>query len=266
MKTTGNIFSGLFDSHAHLCDGQFDSDRDELIGKLTENGIEYVVNVADNLDSSYQCLKLANKYQNIFATAGFHPHNASQFQDNYLKEFVELLKNEKIVAVGEIGLDYHYNFSPKEMQITVFKEMLKLALESEKPFIIHNRKSEEDLIPVLKETGKSSFSGIIHCFDSNEENLKIFLDLGFYISFSGMITFKKSDEIRKMVAYVPLDKLLIETDCPYLAPDPKRGKRNEPALLKYVAMKVSEIRNCSYEDIVLQTKQNACSCYGISNK
>ena len=256
-----NIY--FIDSHAHLDAEQFDKDRDDLICSLEDNRIEKVVTIGDNLENSRKAVKIAEKFPAVFSTIGVHPHYAKDFSDEIFFEFDELIKHPKVVAVGEIGLDYHYEFSKKEIQKKVFKRFIEYAVKSDKPVVIHNRDSDDDLLSILKESGINQFSGIIHCFQSDMDMVKKLLDYGFYISFSGLITFKNAENLRKIVAYVPLNRLLIETDSPYLAPEPKRGKRNEPAFVKYVAQKIAEIKNITLAEVAEQTIKNTRTVYKI---
>jgi TatD DNase family protein len=251
------------DSHAHLVDERFAPDREEVIRALPEKGIEFVITVGDDIENSQRSLELANEHDSLYCTAGFHPHYAAQYSDESRKRLLQLLKEPKVKALGEIGLDYHYLFSPADIQKKVFKELLHLGLENNKPIIIHNRKSDADLLSILRETGCSSFKGIIHCFDSDIVFARQCLDLGFSVSFSGMITFTKSMQLLEAVAFVPLDRLLIETDAPYLTPSPMRGKRNEPAFVRYVGEKVAQIKKIPVEEVFEETKKNASLIYDL---
>ncbi len=251
------------DSHAHLDVEQFENDRDTLIQSFPENNIETVITVADSLTSSKDALLLANKYPYLYATAGVHPHNAASYSEDQEPVLKTLLSENKVVAVGEIGLDYHYEFSKKEVQKDIFAKMLTLAKETDKPVVIHNRKSDDDLVAILKDFLPLKGRGVIHCFDSNIDLAKKVLDMGFYISFSGIVTFKKSLELQDVAKFVPLENMLIETDSPYLAPHPKRGTRNTPLNVRYVAEKIAELKNIPLEQVAKQTKQNTYNLFKI---
>jgi TatD DNase family protein len=244
------------DSHAHLTAEAFDNDRDIIISKLEENNIETVITVADSPDCFNLIKDLTDKYPFIYGTSGYHPHYADNFKNSDIIEIKQMFKNPKIKALGEIGLDYHYTFSNRENQINLFQTLLNTATELNKPVIIHNRKSSEDMLSILNEFASKNIKGIIHCFDSDIKTAKKFLDMGFYISFSGIVCFKNSSDLRKVAEYVPLNRLLIETDCPYLAPPPNRGKRNEPAFVKYVAKEIAAIKKLNIQEIAGETKKN----------
>ena len=249
------------DSHAHLHDSKFDADRESLIRSLNEKAVRFTVIVAEDLKTSHEVLSLSQKFPDLLLPAlGCHPHHAGEWKEEQQPEFENLISRPEVVAVGEIGLDYHYDFSPKENQKKVFRIFLELAKKLHKPVIIHNRKSDEDLLSVLSETA-SSYQGVIHCFDSTVESAKAFLDMGFMISFSGLVTFDKTGKLREAVEYVPLDRLLIETDSPYLAPHPFRGKRNEPSYVIKVAEKIAEIKKCSLETVAEKTLFNTLSLF-----
>lgn len=255
----------LFDSHAHLYDAKFSSDRESLISGLRENNINHVMVPAEDAESSLKVMELACKYENIYCAIGLHPHHSVKFEDSMLEFFSSILQNKRIRAIGEIGLDYHYDFSPPEVQKKVFERFVSLAIETEKPVIVHNRKSEDDLISILLNTGANKIHGVIHCFDSDIETARKILDMGLMISFSGLVTFGKNDKLSEAVKYVPMDRMIIETDSPYLAPHPFRGKRNEPGYIKYVAAKIAEIKNISFDEVASITNANACSLFGIGN-
>ncbi|MBN2144336.1 MAG: TatD family hydrolase [Candidatus Aureabacteria bacterium] len=262
METTDTLIKTA-DSHAHLLDERFDDDRNDIIKTLPAKGIQFVVTIGDDIENSERSLALSRDWDSLYCTAGFHPHNAASYSDESGNRLRQLLQEPKVRAIGEIGLDYHYAFSPPEIQKKIFRQMLEIALEMNKPVVIHNRKSDSDLISILSESRYSPLSGIIHCFDSDTSFAKSCLDKGFYISFSGIITFTRSRLLLDALLYVPLDRLLIETDCPYLAPSPLRGRRNEPAFVRYVGEKVAEIKNLPVKDVFEQTMHNACLIYGI---
>lgn len=249
------------DSHAHLHDHKFDPDRESLICSFIERSVQFTVIVAEDLKTSHEVLSLSEKFPALLLPAlGCHPHHAAEWKDADLAEFENLISKPEVVGVGEIGLDYHYDFSPKEAQKKVFRLFLELAKKLHKPVIIHNRKSDEDILRILSEVA-SSHQGVIHCFDSTVDSARAFLDKGFMISFSGLITFDKTGRLRQAVEYVPLDRMLIETDSPYLAPHPFRGKRNEPPYVVKVAEKIAEIKNCPLETVAEKTLSNTLSLF-----
>lgn len=246
----------LVDSHCHLDDPVFDVDFDAVIQRAKAQDISHIMTVSTDLKQAPRLMEITQQYPFIFTTMGIHPHHA---QDYYpmpdLKDQLRTLcRHSKVVGIGETGLDYYYNNSPKEAQIEVFKTHLQLSLELDLPVIIHTRDAEADTLEVIRRY--PGVKGVFHCFSGSKELAMQALELGFYISFSGIITFKKADELREICAYVPLDRLLVETDAPYLAPIPHRGRRNEPAHTRLTAEKVSEIKEVSFEKIAHHTTAN----------
>ncbi len=249
------------DSHAHLHDQKFDPDRELIIHSLREKDVRYTVIVAEDLKTSHEVLSLSEKFPDILLPAlGCHPHHAAEWKEGDLAGFEKLISKPEVVGVGEIGLDYHYDFSPKDAQKKVFRLFLELAQKVHKPVIIHNRKSEEDMFRILNEVA-SSYQGVIHCFDSTVDSARVFLDMGFMISFSGLVTFDKTGRLKEAVEFVPIDRMLIETDSPYLAPHPFRGKRNEPSHVARVAEKIAEIKKCPLETVAEKTLSNTLSLF-----
>jgi TatD DNase family protein len=244
----------LIDTHAHL-----DSldDVPGSIARARENGIEKIIAVSSDLASSRHTISISEEYENVFAAVGVHPHAARNADDNSLLEIEQLTGKDKIVAVGETGLDYHYMNSEKDAQITSLKKQIGIAYRASLPLVIHVRDADRYLIQILKSESVSERAGVIHCFTGNYETAKCYLDIGFYISFSGIVTFKRSEDIRDAAKRIPGDRILIETDSPYLAPVPLRGKINEPANVKYVAEMVAETRGISLEEIAELTTGNA---------
>lgn len=250
------MINKLIDSHTHLDDNRFDNDRTEIINNLKENGIELVLNPGADLATSKKAVKLADDYSFIYAAVGCHPHETKDMNDDSMNIFRDMSKNKKVIAIGEIGLDYYYDNSDRETQRIWFREQIKLAYELDLPYIVHDRDAHEDLFKIMKEEANSSTRGILHCYSGSVEMAKEFIKLGFYISLAGPVTFKKA-KTPKMVAYeIPLDKLLIETDAPYLTPEPYRGKRNEPKYVRYVAEEIANIRNVSFDVIAENTNKN----------
>lgn len=253
MEEKINMF---IDSHAHLDDERFEGDRDELIRSLKERGIELVLNPGADLITSRNAVELSRKYECIYAAVGCHPHDSKDMTDETIDIFAVMAKQNKVLAIGEIGLDYYYDNSDRDTQKKWFREQINLAKQLDLPYIVHDRDAHEDVLRIMKEEHYSGTRGILHCFSSSVEMAREFIKLGFMISLGGPVTFKKS-KIPKMVAQeIPLEHLLIETDSPYLAPEPFRGKRNEPLYVKYVAEEIARIKNISVDIVAEQTNKN----------
>ncbi len=250
----------IFDSHAHYDDAQFDEDRDTLLAYLHENGVDFITNIGCDVKTSESSVKLAEKYPFIYAAVGFHPQEAKSFDESSYERIKELLSHPKVVALGEIGLDYHYPDVPKEMQKEVFEKQLMLAEEMDKPVIIHSRDASQDTLEIIK---KYKPRGVVHCFSGSAETAEEYIKIGMYIGITGVVTFKNARKTVEVVKVVPNNRLLIETDCPYLAPAPMRGKRCDSSLLKYTAEKIAEIKGTAVEHIYSATFQNAKTLYGI---
>ncbi|HCX62634.1 MAG TPA: hydrolase TatD [Clostridiales bacterium] len=246
----------LIDSHAHLDDDRFDSDRTEIINKLKDDGIELILNPGADLATSKKAVKIADEYSFIYAAVGCHPHDSKYMNDETMGVFRELSKNKKVIAIGEIGLDYYYDNSDRETQKKWFREQIKLANELDMPYIVHDRDAHEDLFKIMKEEAKSNTRGVLHCYSGSVEMAKEFIKLGFCISLAGPVTFKKAKTPKMVAKKIPLDKLLIETDSPYLTPEPYRGRRNEPKFVRYIAEEIANIRNVSLGVIIESTNQN----------
>lgn len=253
----------LIDSHAHLDDRRFDRDRDMIIKNLQSNGIELVINIGADLQSSIASVSLAEKYHNIYAAVGIHPHSAKDVDESTLEILKSFASREKVVAIGEIGLDYHYDNSPRDDQKKWFREQLKLAKEVDLPVVIHTRDAAQETFDILKEAQDGNLRGVLHCYSGSPEMTLEYVKLGFYISLAGPITFKNSRVSREVAKVVPLDKLLIETDCPYLTPEPYRGKRNEPIFVKYVGGTIADIRGITYEELAKATNRNTKELFKI---
>lgn len=251
----------FFDSHAHYDDERFNEDRDEILNLIKENKITKVVNIGADMPSSKNAIELAKKYDFIYASVGVHPHEAESMTNENLIEIKDLAKTEKVVAIGEIGLDYYYDNSPRDKQRYWFEKQLELAKKIDMPVVIHTRDATEDTISILKNANHNSC--VIHCFSGSKETAKIMLNLGYYISFAGPVTFKNAKGILDVVKYVPDDRFFIETDCPYLAPEPNRGKRNNSVYMIDTAKKIAEIRGVSLEHIAKITYENASRFYRI---
>ena len=253
----------LIDSHVHLDDIKFDGDRHILIENFKNNNIELVINIGADLKSSVASVDLANKYSNIYAAIGVHPHSAKEVNTMVMEQLKELALNEKVIAIGEIGLDYYYDNSPRDIQRKWFIEQLKLAKELDLPVIIHTRDAMGETFDILKNNQNGNVRGVLHCYSGSPEMALEYIKMGFYISLGGPVTFKNARLVREVAEAVPLDKLLIETDCPYLTPEPYRGKRNEPVYVKYVAEKIAEVKKISYDELVKATNRNTKKLFGI---
>jgi TatD DNase family protein len=252
----------LVDSHAHIELKDFNKDRDDVIHRARENGIDYIVTVGIELNDCRRAVSVAESYEMVFASVGIHPHFAKAIDDRTYDALRELAKHEKVVAYGEIGLDFFRNISPREVQIQRFKEQLELAHELDLPVIIHDREAHKEIMEIL-EPWNGDQRGIIHCFSGDYAMAKRCLDWGYYISVPGTVTYKNSSILRDVVRKVPLERLLVETDCPFLTPDPKRGKRNEPANVVLTARKVADIKGVPFEEVCRITSANAMDLLGI---
>lgn len=259
----------LFDSHAHLDDEKFDEDREELIKVIHQEGIEKFVSAGYNLESSKKAIDLAKKYECIYATVGISPNDVPQTEEELWKMLAQMeemaRQNSKVVAIGEIGLDYHWNTENKEWQKKAFIEQIKIANKLNLPIQIHTREAVMDTLEILKQN-KVNQKGIFHCCPLNRELVKEGLKLGFYISFAGPVTFKNSKNADEIIEMVPDDKMLIETDSPYLSPEPLRGRRNDPRNVKYIAKKVADVKGLSLEEVAKITYENAEKIFEIEDK
>lgn len=253
----------LIDSHVHLDDQRFDKDRDLLIKNLRNNGIEMVINIGADLQTSIASVSLAEKYDNIYAAVGVHPHSAKEVDNSTIEILKTFAKRDKVVAIGEIGLDFYYDNSPRDIQRKWFKEQLALAKEVDLPVVIHTRDAAQETFDILKEAQDGSLRGVLHCYSGSPEMALEYIKMGFYISLAGPVTFKNARVSREVAKVVPLDKLLIETDCPYLTPEPYRGKRNEPIFVRYVAGTIAETRGISFEELAKVTNRNTKDLFRI---
>ncbi|MFW6029611.1 MAG: TatD family hydrolase [Halanaerobiales bacterium] len=253
----------LIDTHAHLDFPKFNKDRLEVIAEAWDKGLSYIVNVGADMLSSKRSLVLAQEYPFIYATVGVHPHEASELDEEALTKLREFAEDDKVVAIGEIGLDYHYDNSPRDIQREAFKKQLLLAKELDLPVVIHSREADEDTLKILKEYYPGMKAGIMHCFGSDLKMARECLDLGLYLAFGGVITFKNAGKLRDVVKEVPLERILIETDSPYLTPVPFRGQRNEPKFVRFVAEKIAEIKDISLIEVAETTTANAIKVYNL---
>ncbi len=255
----------LIDTHAHLDSPKFDNDRDEVISRARQAGIDTIVNIGFNRETIPSTMALAEKYPFIYAAVGWHPTDAIDMKvEEDLAWIEQLCSHPKVVAIGEIGLDYYWDTSPKEIQQTVFREQIRLARRLTKPIVIHNRDAHEDIVRLLKEEKADEVGGIMHCFSGSWEIAKQCLDLNFHISFGGPVTFKNARVPKEVLERVPLDRILLETDAPYLTPHPHRGQRNESAYVRLVAATAAEVKGVTLEEIAKITSENGRRCLGIT--
>ncbi len=254
------------DSHAHLFFPNFEGEVDEVISRAKETGVDYILIPSTDIATAEQTIKLAEKYDMIYGAVGIHPHDTKDWSSSSLIKLEELAKHEKIVAIGEIGLDYYYDFSPKEKQVKAFKAQIELALKLDLPVIVHNRDSDADMMEIIRSYYGTGLRGQFHCFNSTLENARELIKMNHFISFTGNITFKKSDSLRSVVGSLTPEHLLIETDSPFMTPVPHRGKRNEPAMVKYVAETIAQMQKLKVEDVARVTSYNAFRLFGIGSK
>ena len=247
----------LIDTHAHLNDPKFSSDIDEVVARANAAGVAKIIVCGYDMQSSRDAIALAERFECVYATVGVHPHDAKSYDSEIEKTLIELARHEKVVAIGEIGLDYHYDFSPREQQVAAFRAQIDLATRLELPMVIHSRESNDEALQVLTEAVGNRFSGVFHCFSGDEEFARRVLEAGCYIGVDGPLTYKASEKLRRIVALCPMDTLLIETDCPYLTPVPHRGSRNEPAYVRYVAEEAARVKNVTFQELAEATSRNA---------
>ena len=254
------MYKNIFDTHAHYDDSRFDEDRDEFIASLSEKGVSHIVNCGCDFKSSLTTVALAEKYDFVYAAVGVHAHEAEEATEGDLTEIESLYEREKVVAVGEIGLDYHYDFSPRERQLEIFERQLILANRLDLPVIVHDRESHEDTMNLLK---KYKPKGVVHCFSGSAEMAKEIVKLGMYIGIGGAVTFKNAKKPVEVVEYLPLDRLLLETDAPYMTPVPFRGQRCDSAHIAYTAEKIAEIKGIDTQELIDICNKNAKNLFGI---
>ncbi|MCA1057248.1 TatD family hydrolase [Rossellomorea aquimaris] len=254
----------LFDTHVHLNAEQFNEDLEEVISRAKEAGVGRMVVVGFDRPTIERAMELVERYEFLYASVGWHPVDAIDMTDGDLAWIEELASHPKVVAIGEMGLDYHWDKSPKEIQKEVFRKQIHLAKRVKLPIIIHNREATQDIVDILREEGAEEVGGIMHCFSGSAEIAKECVDMNFYISLGGPVTFKNAKKPKEVAQEIPLEKLLIETDCPYLAPHPNRGKRNEPAYVKLVAEQIAELKGIPLEEVENVTTQNANKLFNIN--
>jgi TatD DNase family protein len=254
------MYKGIFDSHAHYDDERFDEDRDELLLRLNNDGVVGIINCGTTAESSRFSVKLAEKYPFIYAACGIHPNDADKIKSGDFAIVTDLMKNKKVVAVGEIGLDYHYDIVPRDVQINLFEKQLNAAQYLDKPVIVHNRDSHNDILKLVK---KYKPRGVLHCYSGSAEMAKEILKLDMYLGFGGAVTFKKAKKAIEVIKITPIERILLETDCPYMTPEPFRGKRNDSSYILYTAQKIAEIKNIPVQDVIRITAKNTKDLFEI---
>lgn len=259
----------IFDTHAHYDDEAFNEDRNELLEQLQDNGIETVVNIGASVDTSKNTIELTKKYKHVYGAIGVHPSDTAELTEESFAWLKEQIGLPKIVAIGEIGLDYYWDTPERELQKHWFKKQLYLAIDSQMPVVIHSRDAAEDTLTIMKEAklyakeqGKE-FTGVIHCFSYGVEMAREYVKMGFYLGIGGVVTFKNGKKLKEVVKEIPMESLVLETDCPYLSPEPNRGKRNSSLNLTYVVEKISELKGITKEEVIQLTNQNAKKLYCI---
>ena len=265
-KTPSPIYEGgtmIFETHAHYDDEQFDLDREELLSSMPEQGVGTIVNVSATYESCRRVVDLVQKYPFMYAAVGIHPDEVGSLNEERFQQMKELCKQEKVVAVGEIGLDYYWDNESHDVQKEWFVRQLDLARELNLPVLIHSREAAADMMEIMKEHGQG-LRGVIHCYSYSKEEAKEYVKMGYYIGVGGVVTFKNARKLKETVEEIPLTSIVLETDCPYLAPVPFRGKRNNSSYIKYVAEEIAEIKGISYEAVVEQTEKNARDLYNLT--
>jgi TatD DNase family protein len=256
----------FIDTHAHLFYPNFNGEVDQVIERAKQAGVDYMIVPGTDLATSVLAVELSEKYDCIYAAVGIHPHDTKDWNDSLLAQIEELAKNKKVVAIGEIGLDYYYDFSPRDIQLKAFEAQLELALKLNLPVIIHNREANDDVMSFARKYKDSGLRAQFHCFAGSIEDARELVEMHHFLSFPGNVTFKNADAIRKVVSRIAPENLLLETDCPFMTPVPHRGERNEPALIKLVAEKIAEIHNLTVDNIGRTTSYNAHKLFGIGEK
>lgn len=255
----------LIDSHAHIQTKEFSADIAQVVRRAVEAGVEKIIVVggAGDLSSNDAAIALAESYPGLYATVGMHPHDAKEVNEEEFQRLESLAQRPKVVAIGESGLDYYYNHSPREMQVEIFRRFIHLAQESGLPLVVHVRDAYREATEIVKHEGRGKLQGVIHCFTGDYNAASDLLDLGLYLSFTGILTFKNADPLREVVRKLPLDRILLETDSPYLAPVPHRGKRNEPAFVCRVAETMAKVKGLPLDEVAQATTRNAEALFAI---
>ena len=257
----------IFETHAHYDDEAFDEDRDQLIESLKMNNIEYVVNIGASIRTTKNSLELADRYDFFYAAVGVHPSDIADLNDDTFAWLSEQSTRDKVVAIGEIGLDYYWDKEPEvqENQKLWFRRQLNLAREKKLPVVIHSRDAAADTMEIMKDEKASEIGGVIHCFSYSKEFAEEYVKMGFYIGVGGVVTFKNARKLVESVEVTPIERIVLETDCPYLAPEPFRGKRNSSLNIPYIAAKIAEIKSMDVSDVISITNKNAKELYGLNN-
>ncbi len=253
----------FIDSHAHLDMPQFEEDLPEVIQRAEQAGVKLIITVGTDLESSRRALQLADLFPQVFASVGIHPHNARSCTTEAIASLREMATSPKVVAIGETGLDFYRNLSPPETQILAFREQIRLAREMEKPIVIHDREAHKQLIRLLSEEGTEGIKGVVHCFSGDLAMAKQCFDMGLSISIPGSVTFRNAARLRNVVSNAPPDRILLETDAPFMAPIPFRGKRNEPSFIRYTADRVAKVRKVSLEQLAEQVCNNTTRLFSL---
>lgn len=255
---------GIIDSHAHVAYESYKDDQAEVIARAFESGVEKLVQAGVDLETIDELLTAADTYSQIYVGIGLHPHEAKHWNEESANKIRQAAKHPKVVAIGECGLDFYYNYSEKETQIEVFRKQIQLAVELDKPLIVHTRDAWEETFELLECEGKGKLRGVFHCFTGNAAHLPKIYELGFYVSFSGILTFNNAKDIQEAARQIKDEFMLVETDCPYLTPVPHRGKRNEPSYVWFVAEKLATLRNEPLEEVARKTRENTCRLFGLT--
>ena len=254
----------LFDTHAHYDDRRFDKDRDTLLASMPEQGVGYICNIGCDMPTSRQSIALAEAHDHFYAVVGIHPHNAADAVDADYAELEQMSRHAKVLALGEMGLDYHYDFSPRDVQRQVFVRQMELAGRLNMPVVIREREACQDVLEVVRQ--HKVCRGVYHCYSGSAETARELVQLGYYLGFNGVITFDNARRSHEVIRSVPLERLLLETDCPYLTPVPHRGKRNDSGLMKYSLQKMAELRGLTPEEMARITTENALRFYGLTEQ
>ena len=253
----------LFDSHCHLENGRFESDLPEVMARMKDAGVNRCILAGSDMETSEQIVALTKEHSHVYGVVGIHPHDAKTWTDDCAQHIADWTKEERIVGVGEIGLDYYYDHSPRDVQKDVFVKQLLLARELDMPAVFHVRDAHGDILDLLRANRSQLPAGVVHCYSGSVESAREYLDMGFYISFAGPITFKNANKLLDVAQYVPLERILVETDSPYLAPVPMRGRRNEPTFVQYVAQTVAQLRGITDEEMAQAAFENTCRLFRI---
>lgn len=253
----------IFETHAHYDDEAFNEDREQLLSTMRDNGIEYIVNVGSSLETSQHTVELVNQYDFMYGAVGVHPSETAELNEDNFLDIKNMLHKDKIVALGEIGLDYYWDEPDREIQKKWFERQIYLAKEEKMPIIYHSREAAKDTLDIIKSTKAEEVGGVIHCFSYGVEMAREYLNMGYYIGIGGVVTFKNAKKLKEVTEYAPLENIILETDCPYLSPEPYRGKRNDSTRLIYVAQEIARIKNVEVERVIEVTKSNAKKMYRL---